>query len=302
EVIARAGGLHNFMNWHRPILTDSGGYQVFSLAPLRRVDDDGVTFRSHVDGAEHRLTPERVIEIEEHLGADIIMAFDDVVPYPCPYERVREAMLRSVVWARRCKDSHRRDEQALFGILHGGVYEDLRRESIKRTVEIGFDGYAIGGLSVGEPKDVMFELIDLSTDALPSNAPRYLMGVGMPADVARAVALGVDMFDCVLPTRLGRTGVAFTNAGKINLRSACYADDFTPLDSTCKCITCQHYTRAYIRHLIRAGEVLGARLLTYHNLWFYMRLMERIHTAIREGSLMKLVAELEALESQAIKC
>lgn len=296
EVIKCVGGLHKFMGWNRPILTDSGGYQVFSLAQLREVDDDGVTFRSHIDGSEHRLTPETATEIQASIGADIIMCFDDVVPYPCPYERAREAMLRSVAWAERCKSAHRREDQALFGILHGSTYHDLRRQSAELMLALGFDGYAIGGLSVGEPKELTFELVELSTSMLPKDAPRYLMGVGTPYDIAKSVSLGVDMFDCVLPTRLGRTGVAFTSFGRVNLRNACYADDASPIDPSCSCAVCRRYSRAYIRHLIRSGEVLGARLLTYHNLHFYMRLMEALHEAVMNGALPELVKRLREIE------
>lgn len=305
EVIERVGGLHKFMGWDRPILTDSGGYQVFSLAQLREVDDGGVTFRSHIDGGEHRLTPEMATEIQASIGADIIMCFDDVVPYPCSYERAREAMLRSVAWAERCKRAHRRKDQSLFGILHGSTYHDLRRQSAELMLELGFDGYAIGGLSVGEPKELTFELVELSTTMLPRDAPRYLMGVGTPYDIAKSVSLGIDMFDCVLPTRLGRTGVAFTSLGRINLRNACYANDASPIDPSCSCVVCRRYSRAYIRHLIRSGEVLGARLLTYHNLHFYMRLMEALRGAVMNGTLPELVKRLreteEAEQAQAPK-
>lgn len=299
EVIRGFGGIHKFMGWHRPILTDSGGYQVFSLAQLREVDDEGVTFRSHIDGSEHRLTPEAITEIQEAIGADIIMCFDDVVPYPCPYERAKEAMLRSAAWAERCKRARRRDDQALFGILHGSTYHDLRRQSIELTLSIGFDGYAIGGLSVGEPKKLTFELVELSTGMLPKDAPRYLMGVGTPYDMAMAVSLGVDMFDCVLPTRFGRTGVAFTSFGRLNLRNARYANDASPIDPSCSCYVCKRYSRAYIRHLMRSGEMLGARLLTYHNLHFYMKLMEALHNAVRKGTLIELVNRLKEVEEQA---
>jgi len=292
EVIEHVGGLHNFMSWHRPILTDSGGYQVFSLTQLCRVDDEGVTFRSHVDGSERRLTPELVISIQEALGADVITCFDDVVPYPCTYERAKEATLRSINWAKICKLSRKRFDQCLFGILHGSTFRDLRRLSIEAMLDIGFDGYAIGGLSLGEPKEVMFELVNMSTDLLPKESPRYLMGVGTPADIAISVSLGVDMFDCVLPTRYGRTGVAFTSHGRINLRHARYNKDDSPIDQECNCKVCQRYSRAYIKHLIRSGEVLGARLLTYHNLHFYLSLMRKLHEAIIHGTLKQLVKQL----------
>lgn len=301
EVIKQFGGLHSFMNWYRPILTDSGGYQVFSLAQLRSVDDGGATFKSHVDGSEHRLTPELVTKIQELIGADIIMCFDDVVTYPCTYEHAKEAMLRSINWALRCKQTHSRDDQLLFGILHGSTYADLRRQSIEMMLDIGFEGYAIGGLSVGEPKELMFELVELSTKMLPKGSPRYLMGVGTPYDIARSVSLGIDLFDCVLPTRLGRTGVAFTSLGRINLRNAQHVADTSPVDPECTCKVCKCYSRAYIRHLIYSGEVLGARLLTYHNLHFYMSLMHRINEAIRDGTLKELVEKLREIEGEGRK-
>lgn len=288
QLIERAGGLHRFMGWKRPILTDSGGFQVLSLSTLREVNDEGVKFRSHHDGTERFLTPEDGIRIQELLGSDIAMCFDDVVPYPCPQEQARDAMKRSLAWAERCKKVHKRSDQLLFAITHGSVYEDLRRESTVRLVEMDFPGYAIGGLSVGEPKEKTFELVELSTELLPEDKPRYLMGVGTPADIVRAVSLGVDMFDCVLPTRLGRTGTAFTNVGKVNLRHAKYADDFSPLDPNCNCLTCQRYSRAYLRHLFKVGEATGPRLVTWHNLHFYLRLMERLREAIVSGTFLEL--------------
>lgn len=295
KLIEQLGGLHKFMGWQRPILTDSGGFQVLSLSTLREVNEEGVKFRSHYDGTERFLTPEDSIRIQEALGSDIAMCFDDVVPYPCPYERAKTAMERSLVWAERCKKVHRRDDQLLFAITHGSVYEDLRRESALRLVEMDFPGYAIGGLSVGEPKETMFELVEISTELLPEDKPRYLMGVGTPEDIVRAVALGVDMFDCVLPTRLGRTGTAFTSVGKVNLRHAKYAHDPSPLDPNCDCLTCRRYSRAYLRHLFKAGEATGPRLVTWHNLHFYLRLMERIREAIVNGTLAELVKEISAL-------
>lgn len=288
QLIERAGGLHRFMGWKRPILTDSGGFQVLSLSTLREVNDEGVKFRSHHDGTERFLTPEDGIRIQELLGSDIAMCFDDVVPYPCPQEQARDAMKRSLAWAERCKKVHKRSDQLLFAITHGSVYEDLRRESTVRLVEMDFPGYAIGGLSVGEPKEKTFELVELSTELLPEDKPRYLMGVGTPADIVRAVSLGVDMFDCVLPTRLGRTGTAFTSVGKVNLRHAKYADDFSPLDPNCNCLTCQRYSRAYLRHLFKVGEATGPRLVTWHNLHFYLRLMERVREAIVSGTFLEL--------------
>lgn len=296
RLIERMGGLHRFMGWERPILTDSGGFQVLSLSTLREVNDEGVRFRSHHDGTERFLTPEDSIRIQEALGSDIAMCFDDVVPYPCPYERAKAAMERSLVWAERCKRAHRRDDQLLFAITHGNVYEDLRRESTLRLVEMEFPGYAIGGLSVGEPKEKMFELVELSTEILPEDKPRYLMGVGTPQDIIKAVALGIDMFDCVLPTRLGRTGTAFTSVGKVNLRHSKYADDPQPLDPNCDCLTCRRYSRAYLRHLFKSGEATGPRLVTWHNLHFYLLLMNRIRNAILNGTLSKIIDEFADTE------
>jgi len=295
KLIQQLGGLHKFMGWQRPILTDSGGFQVLSLSTLREVNDEGVKFRSHHDGTERFLTPEDSIRIQEALGSDIAMCFDDVVPYPCPYERAKTATERSVIWAERCKKVHCRDDQLLFAITHGSVYKDLRRESTLRLVEMDFPGYAIGGLSVGEPKETMFELVEISMELLPEDKPRYLMGVGTPEDIVRAVALGVDMFDCVLPTRLGRTGTAFTSVGKVNLRHAKYTNDPSPLDPNCDCLTCRRYSRAYLRHLFKVGEATGPRLVTWHNLHFYLRLMERIRDAIVNGNLAELVKEISAL-------
>lgn len=295
HLIERLGGLHSFMGWQKPILTDSGGFQVFSLSTLREVNDEGVKFRSHHDGTERFLRPEDSIRIQEALGSDIAMCFDDVVPYPCTYERAKLAAERSLLWAERCKKVHKRKDQLLFGIAHGSIYADLRLENTLRLINLDFHGYAIGGLSVGEPKAAMFELVKLSTEILPREKPRYLMGVGTPADIARAAALGVDMFDCVLPTRLGRTGTAFTSIGKVNLRHAKYADDPSPLDPNCNCLTCQRYSRAYLRHLFKSGEATGPRLLTWHNLHFYLRLMEQLRNAIERGDLADLVSELMLL-------
>lgn len=292
KLIERLGGLHKFMGWQQPILTDSGGFQVFSLSTLREVSDESVRFRSHHDGTERFLRPEDSIQIQEALGSDIAMCFDDVVPYPCTYEQAKLAMKRSLVWAERCMRFHSRDDQLLFAITHGSIYADLRKESTNRLVDMDFPGYAIGGLSVGEPKEAMFELVELSTEILPEEKPRYLMGVGTPADIARAVALGIDMFDCVLPTRLGRTGTAFTSVGKVNLRHAKYADDPSPLDPNCDCLTCRRYSKAYLRHLFKSGESTGPRLVTWHNLNFYLRLMERLREAILKGALTDVVRKM----------
>lgn len=293
SLIQRAGGLAAFMNWPGPTLTDSGGYQVFSLAPLIEVSEEGVSFRSHIDGSEHFLTPESAIEIQHAIGADIIMAFDHPVGYPADRPRAMEATARSDRWAERCLRAHQSagSDQALFGIVQGGFEEDLRSQSAARLTELGFDGYAIGGLSVGEPKELTFALLSHTTARLPGDRPRYLMGVGTPADIVRAVAHGVDLFDCVLPTRLGRNGTAFTRRGKINLKNARYQEDLAPLDPDCECEVCRTHTRAYLRHLYKAGEILAARSLTYHNLHLYLRLMEEIRAAILAGRYAEFAAQ-----------
>lgn len=284
DLVSRAGGLGGFMRWSGATLTDSGGYQIFSLAPLIEVSDDGVSFRSHIDGSEHFLTPEAAIEIQHAIGADVIMAFDQPVGYPADDETAREATRRSDAWAARCLRAHEgASDQALFGIVQGGFDGGLRTESAKRIAAMGFDGYAVGGLSVGEPKDETFQLLAATAPLLPAERPRYLMGVGKPAEIVRAVLHGIDMFDCVLPTRLGRNGTAYTWTGKINLKNARYEDDLGPLDSDCDCAVCVRYSRAYLRHLYKAGEILAARSLSYHNLNLYLRLMEMIREAIRDN-------------------
>lgn len=284
ELIRRAGGLAAFMRWEGATLSDSGGYQVFSLAPLIEVSEEGVSFRSHIDGSEHLLTPESAVEIQHTIGADIMMAFDQPVGYSAERGEEREATERSDRWAARCLAAHRGESgQALFAIVQGGFEPETRAESAKRLVAMGFDGYAIGGLSVGEPKEVTFELLRHTAARLPEDRPRYLMGVGTPCDMVRSVRHGVDMFDCVLPTRVGRNGTAYTSVGKVNLKNARYQDDLGPLDPECECEVCRTYTRAYLRHLYKAGEILAARCLSYHNLHTYLRLMERIRGAIREG-------------------
>ena len=282
ERIARLGGLHRFMAWDGPILTDSGGYQVFSLAPMRRIDADGVTFRSHIDGSEHRFTPEKVIAIQENLGADIITCLDECAP-PMDYEYNVRALERTHAWARRCREAHRRPDQALFGIVQGGVFPDLREQSARFITGLGFDGYAIGGLSVGEPKEQTYAVLEWLDGLLPADRPRYLMGVGTPEDLVEGVARGVDMFDCVLPTRMARNGGALTRHGRINLRNACYADDPGPLLPDCTCYTCTHFSRAYLRHLILANEILGAHLLTIHNLHLMLTMAREIRESILKG-------------------
>ncbi|UCH34386.1 MAG: tRNA guanosine(34) transglycosylase Tgt [Armatimonadota bacterium] len=284
EVVAGAGGLHGFMNWERPVLTDSGGYQIFSLQSLRRVTDDGVTFHSHLDGSEHFFTPERAVEVQQALGADIIMALDEPVGYPADRAATEQATERSDAWARRCLDAFRPDAgQALFGIIQGGMQADLRRRSAERIGALGFSGIAVGGLSVGEPKELTFEMLDHSLASVSETLPRYLMGVGAPPEMLQAIAAGVDLFDCVLPTRLGRNGAGFTSRGRLNLKNAQYERDPAPLDPECDCPTCREHSLAYIRHLYKAGEILAARLVTYHNLHFYFRLMAGARAAIAQG-------------------
>lgn len=287
ELIKRAGGLHNFMNWDKTILTDSGGFQVFSLGPLRKIKEEGVEFRSHLDGSKHFLTPEKAMEIQNALGSDIMMAFDECAPYPADREYVKNSLERTTRWLKRCKDAHNNtDKQALFGIIQGGMYKDLREQSAKEITSIDLPGYAIGGLSVGEPKPLMYDVLEHTTPLMPKDKPRYLMGVGSPDDLVEGVIRGVDMFDCVLPTRIARNGTAMTSQGKVVVRNATYAEDFTPLDPECDCYACKNYSRAYIRHLIKANEILGARLITTHNLHFLLNLMKQIRQAIMEDRLL----------------
>ncbi|OQY19085.1 MAG: tRNA guanosine(34) transglycosylase Tgt [Anaerolineaceae bacterium 4572_32.1] len=293
DLIARLGGLHGFMGWNGPILTDSGGFQVFSLAGLRRVDDDGVTFRSHVDGSEHRFTPEKAIAVQEQLGADIIMAFDECAePYDRNYNEA--AMTRTHAWAERCRAAQTRDDQALFGIVQGGVFADLRRESARFLTALDFPGYAIGGLSVGETKAEMHAMLEVTTPLLPENKPRYLMGVGSPEDLFEGVARGIDLFDCVLPTRIARNGAVFTRRGRLNMRNAQYADDPRPIEESCGCYACRNFSRAYLRHLIKTKEIFGLRLTTIHNLHFLLNLMRQIRASILEGDFIALKKEFLA--------
>ena len=292
ELVKEAGGLHKFMNWDRPILTDSGGFQVFSLGDLRKITEDGVEFKSHLDGSRHFLSPEKVMEIENALGADIIMAFDECVEYPAEYDYTKQSMERTTRWAKRCKEAHKNTEnQALFGIVQGGMYKDLREKSAKDLVDLNFPGYAVGGLSVGEPTELMCDILEFTTAFLPKDKPRYLMGVGSPDYLIEAVLRGIDMCDCVLPTRIARNGTAMTSNGKVVVRNATYERDFTPLDSECDCYTCKNYTRAYIRHLIKAGEILGVRLLSIHNLRFLTKLMERVRIEIENDNLLNFKNE-----------
>ena len=283
ELVAEMGGLHEFMQWDRPMLTDSGGFQVFSLGDSNKIDDDGVTFKSHVDGSMHRFTPEKSIRIQENLGADIIMAFDECIPYPATRDYAQESMDRTHRWAKRCREAKRDTGQALFGIVQGGMYPDLRQQSAAALVDIGFEGYAIGGLSVGETKPLMYEMIEATVPHLPADRPRYLMGVGTPEDLVEGVDRGIDMFDCVMPTRNARNGTFFTSFGKLVIRNSRYERDQRPLDPACGCYTCRTFSRAYLRHLFNAGEVLALRLGTLHNLAFYLGLMNDIRESLSQG-------------------
>lgn len=288
ELVAEAGGLHKFMNWQRPILTDSGGFQVFSLGDTNKITDQGVEFRSHIDGSSHFFTPEKVMEIEGNLGADIIMAFDQCTPWPSSREFVQQAVERTTLWAQRCKESQLFPQrQALFGIMQGGSFLDLRQRSAAELVEMDFPGYGIGGLSVGEPKEVMYDILSSCVGLLPENKPRYLMGVGSPDYLLTGTAFGVDMFDCVLPTRIARTGTAITSEGRLVVRNAQYTRDFSPIDPNCSCQVCGNYSRAYIRHLFKANEILAHRLLSYHNLYYLLKIMEGARQAIIEDNFVQ---------------
>ncbi|HOZ54501.1 MAG TPA: tRNA guanosine(34) transglycosylase Tgt [Clostridia bacterium] len=292
KLVKEAGGLHEFMKWDRPILTDSGGFQVFSLGKLRKISEEGVEFKSHLDGSKHFFSPESVMEIEQDLGADIIMAFDECVGYPATYEYTKQSMERTTRWAKRCKDSHKNTEnQSLFGIIQGGFYKDLREQSAKELIELDLPGYAIGGISVGEPKSEFIDILHHTAPFLPENKPRYLMGVGTPDYLIEAAIAGIDMCDCVLPTRIARNGTAMTWNGKVVVRNATYEKDFTPLDSECDCYTCRNYTKAYIRHLIKTNEILGIRLLSIHNLRFLTKLMERVRIEIENDNLLTFKEE-----------
>lgn len=286
EVIREAGGLHRFMNWDGALLTDSGGFQVFSLGKLRKIREEGVEFRSHIDGSLQFLSPEIATEVQMALGSDIVMAFDECAPYPCTPEYAKDSLERTMRWLKRCqKTLTTTDSQALFGIVQGGMYEHLRRQSAAEITELDLPGYAIGGLSVGETKEMMYEVLDYTVPLLPRAKPRYLMGVGSPDALIEGVVRGIDMFDCVLPTRIARNGTAMTRYGKVVVRNAEYARDFGPIDPSCSCYTCRNYSRAYIRHLIKAEEILGLRLMTIHNLSYLQNLMEEIREAIRNDRL-----------------
>ena len=287
DIVNKAGGLHKFMNYKGPILTDSGGFQVFSLAKPKDVSEEGVKFKSHIDGSPLFLTPEKSIDIQNKLDSDIAMSFDECVGYPSTYNYVKQSMERTLRWAKRGKAVHNNPNQSLFGIVQGGEYEDLRRISAEETVKIGFDGYSVGGTSVGEGKDVMYKMIEYSTKYLPKDKVRYLMGVGDPIDIIEGTIRGIDIFDCVLPTRIARHGNAFTKYGKINLRNNKYREDFTPLEEHCDCYACRNYTKAYIRHLITSKEVLAGRLLSIHNIRFLIRLTEELREAIKNDSILE---------------
>ncbi len=286
DVIKEAGGLHKFMNWDRPILTDSGGFQVFSLSEFRNIKEEGVHFRNHMNGDKLFLSPEKAMEIQNDLGSDIMMAFDECPPYPASHEYMKSSVERTSRWAERCLEAHARpQDQGLFGIIQGGEYEDLRKQSAQDLVSLDFPGYAIGGLSVGEPKDVMNRALEFTTPLMPTNKPRYLMGVGSPDSLIDGAIRGVDMFDCVLPTRIARNGTLMTSTGRLNIKNAAFKRDFNPIDEKCDCYTCKNYTRAYVHHLIRADETFGIRLTSYHNLQFLLNLMEQVRQAIREDRL-----------------
>ncbi|ALC84868.1 queuine tRNA-ribosyltransferase [Bacillus sp. FJAT-22090] len=292
DIIREAGGLHKFMNWDRAILTDSGGFQVFSLSDMRKIEEEGVHFRNHLNGDKLFLSPEKSMEIQNALGSDIMMAFDECPPYPATFEYMKASVERTSRWAERCLTEHTNtNKQGLFGIIQGGEYEELRRQSAKDLVSLDFPGYAIGGLSVGEPKDVMNRVLDFTTPMMPENKPRYLMGVGSPDSLIDGSIRGVDMFDCVLPTRIARNGTFFTSKGRLVIKGAAFARDFGPIDEKCDCYTCQNYSRAYIRHLFKADETFGLRLASYHNLHFLMNLMKDVRQAIREDRLLDFKEE-----------
>lgn len=292
EIVKSAGGLHEFMNWDKPILTDSGGFQVFSLGAMRKIREEGVEFRSHIDGSKHMLSPEKSMEIQNALGSDIIMAFDECAPYPADRQYVKDSLERTTRWLKRCKEYHKNTEkQSLFGIMQGGMYPDLRKLSAEQIVELDLPGYAIGGLSVGEPKAIMYEILDECVDYLPKNKPRYLMGVGSPDCLFEGVERGIDMFDCVLPTRIARHGMAMTSQGRVNIKNAAYEKDFTPLDPNCDCYTCRNYSKAYLRHLFKADEILSSMLMTNHNLHFLVNTMKNIRKSIEEDRFLEYKKE-----------
>ncbi|MGP1371010.1 MAG: tRNA guanosine(34) transglycosylase Tgt [Eggerthia catenaformis] len=287
DVVKMAGGLHQFMNYHGPLLTDSGGFQVFSLGKMRKIEEEGVYFRSYIDGSKLFLSPEKSIEIQENLGADIIMSFDECAPYPCSYDYMKRSVERTLRWAKRGQDAHRKENQALFGIVQGGEYADLRKLSATALSDMDFPGYSIGGTSVGEPKDVMYQMIDDSVKWLPDHKPRYLMGVGNPIDLIEGAIRGIDMFDCVLPTRVARHGALMTHQGRLNINNEKYKYDFTPIDEKCSCYACKNYTKAYIRHLHKEDEIFGKSLMSIHNVQFLLDLSKEIRDAVKEDRLLE---------------
>lgn len=297
EVIRHFGGLHKFINWDRPMLSDSGGFQIFSLGSLNKLTEEGAEFQSHIDGQRFKLTPEFAVEIQETLGTDIHMVLDECTPYPATREQAKSSMERSMRWARRCRDAKSRPELAQFGIIQGGMYEDLRKQSIEALSTIDFEGYAIGGLSVGEPKEDMHRITEWCTPLMPVDKPRYLMGVGTPLDLVEGVARGIDMFDCVMPTRNGRNGTLFTSLGKVNIKNLKYRLDESPLDPACQCYTCSNFTRGYLRHLFLSGEITGLRLLTLHNVTYYLALMQEIRTSIEAGTFSEVAGKYRNLYS-----
>ena len=300
ELIARAGGLHKFMNWNKPILTDSGGFQVFSLAPLNNITDEGVRFSSHIDGSKHFFTPEKAMEIQHNLGSDIMMAFDQCSEYGYTHEQAERAMNRTAAWLERCYRAHNAPDQALFPIIQGNMYEDLRAESLNRCLPFVKHGIAIGGLSVGEPKPRMYELLDFLQPRMPTDVPRYLMGVGSPDCLVEGVLRGVDMFDCVLATRVARNGTALTSRGKVVVRNGAYKEDFTPLDPDCDCYCCKNYTKAYLRHMVNAGEMTGAMLLSLHNIAYLHKLMKGLRESIFGGYVREFAKEFYEKQSNPV--
>lgn len=294
DLVAKAGGLHEFMQWHKPILTDSGGFQVFSLSAMRKITDEGVTFASYIDGSRHFMSPEKAIEVENKLGADIIMAFDECTEGNSDYATAKTALRRTNLWLDRCVKAHQREDQMLFPIVQGNMYKDLRIESIKKVLEHAKCGFSIGGLSVGEPKPVMYEMLDTLRPYYPDDQPRYLMGVGSPDCLVEGIMRGIDMFDCVLPTRMARNGTAFTRDGNLTIRNATFAEDFAPVEEGCDCYCCRNFSRAYIRHLIKSDEILGGKLLSIHNIRFLTRLMEDIRQAIMEDRFGDFYREFTA--------
>ncbi len=286
ELIRKFGGLHNFMNWHGPILTDSGGFQIFSLQELAKITEEGATFRSHLDGQKLFLSPEDAVHVQEALGADIMMALDTCIPYPATRDEVAKATALTRRWAKRCRDAQSETGQHLFGIVQGGMYPDMRIEAMEQLQEIGFPGYAMGGLSVGEPKEIMYEMLEATVSHMPDAHPKYLMGVGKPEDLIEGVYHGIDMFDCVMPTRNARNGMLFTSQGRLVIKNACYRDDQRPLDESCGCYTCRHYSRAYLRHLFQSREILAYQLNSIHNLYYYCSLMQGMRNAIAEDAFL----------------